>query len=78
MGEAVQRSDGIQPLEGDMEPSWSFPIAQAMQQHRGSQTRKPAPAPSNEATLVPADRAPPAVVGAPGEAAREGRELVWG
>ena len=61
-----------------MEPSWSFPIAQAMQQHRGSQTRKPAPAQSNEATLVPADRAPPAVVGVPGEGGRPAHELVWG
>jgi hypothetical protein len=59
-----------------MDPSWTFPIAQAMQQHRGSQTSKPAPAQSNEATLVPADSAPPDVR-APGEAARGGRELVW-
>jgi hypothetical protein len=61
-----------------MEPSWSFPIPQAMQQHRGSQTRKPAPAPSNEATLVPADSTPRAVVRAPGEDGRRGHELVWG
>ena len=60
-----------------MDPSWTFPIPQGMQQHRGSQTRKPAPAQPSEATLVPVDSAPP-VVGAPGEAAREGRELVWG
>jgi hypothetical protein len=61
-----------------MEPSWSFPIPQAMQQHLGSQIRKPAPAPSNEATLVPADGAPPVVATASGEDGRRGRELVWG
>ena len=59
-----------------MEPSWTFPIPQAMQQHLGSQTRKPAPAQSNEATLVPADSVAP-VVEPPGEAARGGRELIW-
>ena len=58
-----------------MEPSWTFPISQAMQQHLGSQTRKPAPAQSNEATLVPADSVTP-VVGPPDEATREGRKLV--
>jgi len=52
------------------------PIPQAMQQHRGSQTPKPAPAQSNQATLVPVDSVTP-VVGAPSEAAPEGRELIW-
>ena len=59
-----------------MDPSWTFPIAQAMQQHRGSQTSKPAPAQSNEATLVPADSVTP-VATAPSEVPRRGRELVW-
>jgi len=61
-----------------MEPSWSFPIPQAMQQHRGSQSRKPAPAPSDEATLVPADSAPSAVARAPGADRRRDHDLVWG
>lgn len=60
-----------------MEPSWTFPIPQAMQQHRGSQTRKPASVQSNEAPLVPADSVTP-VVTAPSEAARGGHELIWG
>ena len=59
-----------------MEPSWSFPIPQAMQQHRGSQTRKPAP--SNEAPLVPAVSASPAVVTAAGDDERRSREPVRG
>jgi hypothetical protein len=59
-----------------MDPSWTFPILQAMQQHRGSQTRKPASAQSNEATLVPGDSVTP-VAPAPSEATRGGRELVW-
>jgi hypothetical protein len=61
-----------------MEPSWSFPIPQGMQQHRGSQTRKPAPAQSDEATLVPADSAPPAAIRAPAENECRGHEVVWG
>ena len=60
-----------------MEPSWSFPIPQAMQRHLGSQTRKLAPAPTNEAPLVPADNVTP-VVTAPSEAPPARRELIWG
>jgi hypothetical protein len=60
-----------------MEPSWSFPIPQAMQRHLGSQIRKLAPAPANEAPLVPADSATP-VVTPPSEPVRAPRELVWG
>ena len=60
-----------------MEPSWTFPIQQAMQRHLGSQTRKPMPAPADEATLVPADGVTP-VVTAPSEAAPARHELVWG
>jgi len=59
-----------------MEPSWTFPIQQAMQRHLGSQIRKPAPAPADEATLVPADSATPVVM-APSEVARARHELVW-
>jgi hypothetical protein len=58
-----------------MEPSWTFPIQQAMQRHLGSQTRKPASAPADEVTLVPADSATP--VTATSEAARARHELVW-
>jgi hypothetical protein len=59
-----------------MEPSWTFPIPQAMQRHLGSQTRKQTPAPVTEATLVPADGATP-VVTPPSDATRARRELVW-
>ncbi len=51
-----------------MQPSWSIPIPQAMQQHGGSQSRKPAPpdpkkssprqdvtAPANDTVPRPAD-----------------------
>ena len=49
-----------------MEPSWTFPIPQAMQQHRGSQVPRPEPAGHKEA-------APPAeaVKGAAAAASRE-------
>jgi hypothetical protein len=60
-----------------MDPSWTFPIPQAMQQHRGSQTRKPDIAQPNEATLVPADSVMP-VVSAPSEATHGRGELIWG
>lgn len=39
-----------------MEPSWTFPIPQAMQQHRGSTGNKPAPK-SNESIAPAADTA---------------------
>jgi hypothetical protein len=32
-----------------MEPSWTSPIPQAMQQHRGSQAQKPKPADPRDA-----------------------------
>jgi hypothetical protein len=65
-------------LEGDMEPSWTFPIPQAMQRHLGSQVRKLAPAPADEVPLVPADSVTPAVMPPTGEPARARHELVWG
>ena len=37
-----------------MEPSWIFPIAQALQQHRGSQMRPVAPQ-SKQTAAEPAD-----------------------
>ena len=42
-----------------MEPSWTSPILQALQQHRGSQLHKPAPATPVEAARVPANAAKP-------------------
>lgn len=47
-----------------MEPSWTSPIPQAMQQHRGSQTQKPKPAEPRDAvaqqqTVQPTTSAPP-------------------
>ena len=45
-----------------MEPSWTFPIPQAMQQHRGSQGHKSEPPKRQDArgqsdTLLPAAKA---------------------
>jgi hypothetical protein len=42
-----------------MQPSWSIPIPQAMQQHGGSQSRKPAP-PDPKQTSARQDVAAPA------------------
>jgi hypothetical protein len=55
--------------EGAMEPSWTFPIPQALQQHRGSQSHKPKPADPPDAAQ-PADATTPAVDAPAGEAAR--------
>jgi hypothetical protein len=52
-----------------MEPSWTFPIPQAMQQHRGSQAHKPKPAEPPDVAR-PADVTTPAVGARLGEAAR--------
>jgi hypothetical protein len=41
-----------------MEPSWTFPIPQAMQQHRGSQRRKSEP-PKREDVVGQVDTALP-------------------
>jgi hypothetical protein len=41
-----------------MEPSWTFPIPQAMQQHRGSQGRKSEP-PKREDVVGQVDTALP-------------------
>jgi hypothetical protein len=48
-----------------MEPSWTSPIPQAMQQHRGSQTHKPKPVDASDA-VKRADAAIPAVGAQPG------------
>ena len=42
-----------------MEPSWTFPIPQAMQQHRGSQGHKSEP-PKRQDARGQADTLPPA------------------
>jgi hypothetical protein len=36
-----------------MQPNWSAPVPQAMQQHRGSQLRKPAPAAPSDGAAPP-------------------------
>jgi hypothetical protein len=41
-----------------MQPSWTFPIPQTMQQHRGSQVQRTGPAKLSEAA-APADGAKP-------------------
>jgi len=46
-------------LGDTMQPSWSIPIPQAMQQHGGSQSRKPAP-PDPKQTSARQDVAAPA------------------
>ena len=52
-----------------MEPSWIFPIPQAMQQHRGSQTQTPKPAePSDPVQRF--DTIAPEVAARAGEATR--------
>jgi hypothetical protein len=42
-----------------MEPSWTSPIPQAMQQHRGSQQHKPTPARPVETVRVPTNAVRP-------------------
>ena len=59
--------------EGTMEPSWTFPIPQAMQQHRGLQLQKPAPAKLEEIPLREVGASPPIV-----PVRSETHELIWG
>jgi hypothetical protein len=62
--------------EGAMEPSWTSPIPQAMQQHRGSQLHKPKPADPKE-NVVPPDTVALAAVTRPGEVEGGGGTLIW-
>jgi len=57
-----------------MVPSWTVPIPQAMQQHRGSQSRKPDTPQREQTGLVPAD-APVTGDGSDALAPSEGRTL---
>jgi len=57
-----------------MEPSWTSPIPQAMQQHRGSQEHKPAPAVPDEAVRPSTNAAQPDD-GSPKQSGRGTREL---
>jgi hypothetical protein len=52
-----------------MEPSWTSPIPQVMQQHRGSQLQKPKPAEPSDAAQH-AEPLTPAVGAQPGDAGR--------
>ena len=62
----------FQQSEGVMQPSWTSPIPQAMQQHRGSQAHKPKPADASDAgEHASADK--PAVNTQPDQASRDGK-----
>jgi hypothetical protein len=64
-------------VEGAMEPSWTFPIPQAMQQHRGSQLHKVAPPSGKETSIVPAQPVRLAPAARPAEAERiESRDVI--
>jgi hypothetical protein len=56
-----------------MEPSWTFPIPQAMQQHRGSQGHKSEP-PKRQDVVGQADTGLPAVSAPSSEAVGTGAE----
>jgi hypothetical protein len=67
----------LQHREGDMEPSWTFPIPQAMQQHSGSHEQKPPSAKIRETPVGPTDAAKPAASARPREALQpKGRGLI--
>jgi hypothetical protein len=51
-----------------MEPSWTFPIPQAMQQHRGSQLHKVAQPTAKETAGTPAHCVKPEAGARPGAA----------
>ena len=57
-----------------MEPSWTFPIPQAMQQHRGSQVPRPAPAKPKETPIEPADAAKAVASGQSDDTVRTGED----
>ena len=60
-----------------MEPSWTFPIPQAMQQHRGSQLHKIAPPTAKETAGAPAHPVKPEASAHPGAAGRtESRDVI--
>jgi hypothetical protein len=60
-----------------MEPSWTFPIPQAMQQHRGSQLHKVAQPIAKETASPPMHRVKPEASARPGAAGRtESRDVI--
>jgi hypothetical protein len=60
-----------------MEPSWTFPIPQAMQQHRGSQLHKLPQPTARETANTPAHRVKPEASAQPGAVERtESRDVM--